>query len=100
MGVHAERLAILCDRVVETAHLEQEFSVGIIRIGIVRDQRDVLLERLLRIRVVPLLTVGVTENVVDRRKVGSNLGGFLVMSDRLLIFLLAKIIVSEIEKRT
>ena len=99
VGVHAERLAVLRDRFVEAAHLEQEFGVGVVGIGIVGNQLDVFLESLLRVRVVALLAVGVSEDVVDRREVGSEFRGFLVVRDGLLVFLLAEVVAAEIEER-
>ena len=46
--IDRERLAILRDRIVKPAHLQKQFRVRVVRIGIVGNQLDVFLERLLR----------------------------------------------------
>ena len=66
VGIDGQRLAILNDRFVEPSHLQQQFGVGIVGIGIVRNQFDVFLEGLLGVGVVTLLPVGIAENVIGR----------------------------------
>src|SRR5712692_8994532 len=99
VGIHGESLAVLGNRVLEPAHFQQEFGIGIVGIRVVGNQFDVLLEGLLRVLIVPLLTVGVTKNVVGGRVVGSEFGGFFVVRNRLLILLLTKVVIAEIETR-
>ena len=50
LRVHLQRLPVLGDGLVEPPHLHQQLGVGIVGVGIVRDQLDVFLERLLRPR--------------------------------------------------
>src|SRR5437879_66970 len=100
MGIHAESLAILRDGIVEPAHFQQELAVGIVGIRVAGNQFNVFLKGLLRVLIVPLLTIGIAENVIGGRVVGSKFCGFLVVSDRLLVFLLTEIIITETEARS
>src|SRR5437867_2479426 len=99
VGIHAESLAVLGDRVLEPAHFQQELGIGVVGIGVVGNQLDVLPEGLLRVLIVPLLAVRVTKNVVGGRVVGSEFGSFFVVRNRLLILLLTKVVIAEIETR-
>ncbi len=99
VGIHAESLAVLGNRVLEAAHFQQELGIRIVGIRVVGYQLDVLLEGLLRVLIVSLLTVGIAKDVVGGRVVGSEFGGSFVVRNRLLILLLSKVVVPEIETR-
>ena len=97
--IDRQRLAVLGDRLVEPAHLEEQLGVRVVRVGILRDERDVGLKRLLGVAVVAVLPVGVAEEVVRGGVARVELGGFLVVLDRLREVLLAEVVAAEVEVR-
>src|SRR5271163_1701908 len=90
---------VLRQRIVKPAHLQQQLRVGVVRVGVVGNQFDVLFEGLLGIRIVFLLPVGIAENVVGGGVAGGEFGRLLVVLDGLIEFLLAKIVVGQGELR-
>ena len=97
--IDRERLAVLGDGVVEAAHLQKQLGVRIVGIGIVRDQLDVPLERLLGVGELVVLTIGVAHEVVRGRERVVDLGGLLIVLDGLRVVLLAEEVAGEIEVR-
>ena len=97
--IDRQRLPVLDDRVVEPAHLQKQLGVRIVGVGVLRDQLDVLLERLFGVRVVAVLPVGVAQEVVGGRVGRVDLGGLLVVLDRLRVLLLAEVVAGQIEMR-
>ena len=95
--IDGQRLLILRDRLVELAHLQEQLRIGVVGVRIVRDQLDVLLERLLGVGVVAILSIGVAENVEHRRVARVQLGRLLVVLDRLREILLTEVVPAEIE---
>jgi hypothetical protein len=69
-------------------------------VGVLGDQLDVLLKRLLGVGVVGILPVGITQEVVSGRIGRGELRGLLVVLDRLREILLAKVIACQVEVRT
>ncbi len=84
--IQRQRLLVRLDRFVEAPHLHEQLRVGIVRVGIVGNQLDVLLERSLRVRQlveepigVAKLIVGLRERRIDRRRLDEVLDGRLVL---------------------
>src|SRR6476660_6950511 len=97
MGIDLERLVILRNGIVVPSHLQQQFRVGIVRIGIVRNELNVFLKSLLGVGIVSLLPIGIAEKVECGRIVGSQFGRLFVMFDGLTHLLLAKVIARQRE---
>src|SRR5271166_4897021 len=97
MWIDRQGFVILDKGIVESAHLQQQFRIGVVWVGIVGNQLDVFLECLLGVGKVSLLPVGVPENVVGRGIAGGQFGRLLVVLDGRPRFLLAKIVVSQAE---
>ena len=88
--VDLESLLVLRDRVVEPAHLQEKLRVRVVGVRIVGDELDVLLERLLGVREVPVLAVRVAEQVPGGRVARVDLRRLAVVLDRLREILLAE----------
>src|SRR5262245_607522 len=89
--------SILRNRLIKSAHLQQQLSVRVVRVGIVWNQLGIFLKSLFRTRVVAGLPVRVAKNVEGTGILGLNLSSFLVMLDRFGVFLLAKVITAKRE---
>ncbi len=95
VGVDAERFLVVPDRVLELAHLHQQLGVGVVGVGVVRDQLDVLLEGLLRVRVLAQEAVGVAHLVVGLGERGRDRDRLLVLGDGRGPLLPAEVIAAE-----
>ena len=72
-------LTILCDGIVEASHLQQQFTIGVVGIGIVGNQHRILLECLFGVGVVSCLPVRVPKHVVCGRVVRRDFCALLEM---------------------
>src|ERR1700686_1380688 len=62
--IDRQRLSILRNRIVKLAHLQKQFPVRVVRVWIVGNELNVFLERLLRVWVINILPVRITEKVI------------------------------------
>ena len=95
MRVNGQRLTVLRDGIFKLSHLQQEFRIGVVRIGIIGNQFDIFLKHVLGVRIVSLLAVGIAEDVEGRRVGGSDFGSLLEICNCLGKFLLCKMVVAE-----
>ena len=98
-GAHGEGLAVLDDRLVEAAELEQQLGVGVPGVRVVGQHLGVLPER--RFGAVHLAeeAVAVAELVVDLREAGRDRRGALVEGDGLAVTLGAEVRIAEQHER-
>jgi hypothetical protein len=80
--IDRERLLVALDRLLEAAHLHEQLRVGVVGVGVVRDQLDVLLEGPLRLHVLALEAVRVAHLVVGLRERRVDRGRLLVLRHR------------------
>jgi hypothetical protein len=88
--VHGQRLLVVLDRLLEASRLHEQLGVRVVGVGIARDQLDVLLEGLLRLRVLAHEAIGVAHLVVGLRELRVEGRGLLVFDDRGRVVLLAE----------
>ena len=97
VGVDRQRFTILRDRFVKSAHLQQQFGVGIVGIRIARNQFYIFLECQFGVRVIGILSIGITKNVEGTRVSRIEFGSFLVVADCLRHVLLAGVVAAQVE---
>ncbi len=95
VGAHPERLAVVGDRLVEAAELEQQLGVRVVGVGVVGQDLGVLLERGLGPVHLAEEAVAVAELVVDLGEARGDRRGALVERDRLDVALGAEVGIAE-----
>ena len=81
LRVDRQRLLVALDRLLESARLHEQLGVGVVGVRIAGDQLDVLLEGLLRLRVLAHEPVRVAHLVVGLRELRVDGGRLLVLGD-------------------